>query len=161
MNYLAFTWRWERVCESNGCLLDFHENVGTRKLFHQASPTSLPSGHVITVEKAIIGISDLTDICLFVLMVPAVCQIHQAEKGNRGGLCIAKVEPPFSWLPLFQMSCSDTKHVGPTNLIPRSNYGLIIVPQSTNIFWGPVGALMGIFLWLPLIDAVGAWANAV
>lgn len=48
-------------------LPDFHENVvGTRKLFHQASPTSLPSGYVITVKNAIIGISDLTGICLFV-----------------------------------------------------------------------------------------------
>lgn len=64
MNYLAFTWRWESVPESNGYLLDFH--VYTRKLFHQASPTSMPSGHVITIKNAIIGISDLTDICPFV-----------------------------------------------------------------------------------------------
>lgn len=48
-------------------LLDFHENVGgTRKLFHQASPTSLPPGHVITIKSAIVGISDLAGICLFV-----------------------------------------------------------------------------------------------
>lgn len=85
-------------------LLDFHENVGgTRKLFHQASPTSLPSGHVITIKNAIVGISDLAGIYLF-LMVPAVCQTHQAERGKRGRLCIAEVEPPFSWLPFFQRS---------------------------------------------------------
>lgn len=86
-------------------LLDFHENVGgTRKLFHQASPTSWPPGHVITTKNAIVGISDLAGICYLFLMVPAVCQTHQTERGKRGHLCIAKVEPPFSWLPVFQRS---------------------------------------------------------
>lgn len=48
-------------------LPDCHENVvGTRKLLYQVSPTSLPSGRVIAVKNAVIGISDLTDICLFV-----------------------------------------------------------------------------------------------
>lgn len=48
-------------------LPDFHENVvGTRKLFHQASPTGLPSGHVVAVKNATIGISDLRGVCLFV-----------------------------------------------------------------------------------------------
>lgn len=87
------------LCQISMKTLLAWESCSTKHLLPACHLAVLPLSNM----QSWVFLTRLLLVCLF-LMVPAVCQTHQAERGKRGGLCIAKVEHPSSQLLFFQRS---------------------------------------------------------